>query len=166
MIAQDIKETGFIVIVTQTENKWKNIRKAYMTVKDHNSRSGNAPKTCKFYDELNEIFSKSSSITPVALASSKRKTAVSTTVGNDYSSDDEIFEEVEADRHSGKTEKKSKKGKKSKLNRELEAWSKTLCEDAEKRELAREKRHEAMIAVQNRKIAAFTAVMNKLLEKL
>ncbi|XP_011858916.1 PREDICTED: zinc finger and SCAN domain-containing protein 29-like [Vollenhovia emeryi] len=142
MIAQDIKETGFKVTATQTENKWKNIRKAYMSVKDHNSRSGNAPKTCKFYDELGEIFSKSPSVVPVALASSRTKRASSTSVENLYNSDDEISEEMETD----KTEKISKQAKKSKLNRELEAWSKTLREDAEKRELAREKRHEAMIA--------------------
>ncbi|XP_024869122.1 trihelix transcription factor GT-2-like [Temnothorax curvispinosus] len=163
MIAQDIKKTGLIVTATQTENKWKNIRKAYMAVKDHNSKSGNAPKTCKFYDELDEIFSKSPSVAPVALASSRRKRSASTTIGNDFSSDDETSEEMEADRHS---EKKSKKAKKSKLNRELEAWSKTLREDAEKRELTKEKRHEAVIAVQNKGIAAFTDVMNKLLEKL
>lgn len=133
-----------------------------MAVKDHNSRSGNAPKICSFYDELDEIFSKSPSVTPVALASSRTKRAL-TTVGKDCSSDDETSEEVETD--SSKTETKSKKAK-SKLNRELEAWSKTLRKDADKREFARERRHEAMIAVQNKGIAAFTDVMNKLIEKL
>lgn len=134
-----------------------------MAVKDHNSRSGNAPKICSFYDELDEIFSKSPSITPVALASSRTKRAL-TTVGKDCSSDNETSEEVETD--SSKTETKSKKAKRSKLNRELEAWSKTLRKDADKREFARERRHEAMIAVQNKGIAAFTDVMNKLIEKL
>lgn len=166
MIAQDIKKTGLIVTATQTENKWKNIRKAYMAVKDHNSKSGNAPKTCKFYDELDEIFSKSPSVTPVALASSRRKRSASTTVGNDCSSDDETSEEMEADRHSNKTEKKSKKAKKSKLNRELETWSKTLRADAETRELAREQRHKAMIDVQNAALKVFTDVMNKIVQKL
>lgn len=109
-----------------------------MSVKDHNSRSGNAPKTCSFYDELDEIFSKSPSITPVALASSKTKRALTVrNNNNNNSSSDEISEEVESD-SSGKIKKKSKKAKKSKLNRELEAWSKTLREDADKRELARE----------------------------
>lgn len=67
---------------------------------------------------------------------------------------------------SGKIETKSKKVKRSKLNRELEAWSKTLRKDADKREFARERRHEAMIAVQNKGIAAFTDVINTLIEKL
>lgn len=163
MIARDVNETGLIVTATQTENKWKNIRKAYMAVKDHNSKSGNAPKTYKFYDELNEIFSKSPSVTPVALASSRTKRTAHT-LGNDGNSDDETSEEMEADRHSGKI--KNKKVKKSKLNRDLEVWSKTLREDIEKRELARERRHEAIIAVQHEGIAAFTDVMNKFLEKL
>lgn len=161
MIAQDIKKTGFIVTAIQTENKWKNIRKAYMAVKDHNSKSGNAPKTTKFYNELDEIFHKSLSVTPVVLASSRINRVIST-LGNDSSG--EISEEIETD--SDKTEKNNKKKKKSKITRELESWSKTLREDAEKRELAREKRHEAIIAVQNKGIAAFTDVMNKLLEKL
>lgn len=132
-----------------------------MAVKDHNSRPGNAPKICSFCDELDEIFSKSPRVTPVALASSRTKRAL-TTVGKDCS--DETSEEVETD--SSKTETKSKKAKRSKLNRELEAWSKILRKDADKREFARERRHEAMIAVQNKGIAAFTDVMNKLIEKL
>ncbi|XP_018405657.1 PREDICTED: uncharacterized protein LOC108782007 [Cyphomyrmex costatus] len=128
-----------------------------MAVKDHNSKSGNAPKTCSFYNELDEIFHKSPSVTPVALASSRTKRAI-----EKDTTDDETFDEMDTD-----CEKiNSKKIKKSKLNRELEAWSKTLREDAEKRELARERRHEAVIAVQNKGIAAFTDVMNKLLEKL
>lgn len=133
-----------------------------MAVKDHNSRSGNAPKICSFYDELDEIFSKSPSVTPVALASSRIKRAL-TTVGKDCSSD-ETSEEMETD--SSKTKTKSKMAKRSKLNRELETWSKTLRKDADKRELARERRHEAMIAVQTKGITAFTDVMNKLIEKL
>lgn len=112
---------------------------------------------------MDEIFFKSPSVTPVALASSRTKRTISTIVGN-YSSD-EIFE-IETDSHSDKTEKNNNKKKKSKINRELKAWSMTLREDAEKRELAREKQHEATITIQNKGIAAFTDIMNKLLEKL
>lgn len=33
----------------QCENKWKDIKRKYMETKDHNNKSGNDPKTCKFY---------------------------------------------------------------------------------------------------------------------
>jgi len=36
----------------QCENKWKDIKRKYIETKEHNSKSGNNPKTCKFYDEL------------------------------------------------------------------------------------------------------------------
>lgn len=88
----------------------------YMAVKDHNSKSGNAPKTCSFYDELDEIFSKSPSVIPIALASSRTKRALPITK-NEISSDDEISKGMESE--SDKTEKRSRKTKKSKLNREL-----------------------------------------------
>lgn len=130
-----------------------------MAVKDHNSKSGNAPKTCSFYNELDEIFHKSPSVTPIALASSRIKRAL-TTIEKDCNTDDDTFEDTDYD-------KTNQRAKKSKLKaRELEAWSKTLREDTDKRELARERRHEAMIDVQNKGIAAFTDVMNKLIEKL
>lgn len=161
MIAQDVKKTGLIVTATQTENKWKNIRKAYMGVKDHNSRSGNAPKTCKFYDKLDEIFSTAPSVIPIALSSSRRKRGP--IVLNDSNSDNEIstFEEIKTNK-----EIKIKQPKKSKLNKDLEVWSKTFREDAKKREEARERRHETVVALQNKAITVFSDVMNKLLEKL
>lgn len=55
----------------QAEDKWKNLRKAYMKVKDNqgDKSSGAAKMTCKFYDELDEIFRKSPSVKPISIAS-------------------------------------------------------------------------------------------------
>lgn len=40
-----------------------------MKVKDNNSKSGAPLKKCKYYDEMDEIYGKSHSVQPVAIAS-------------------------------------------------------------------------------------------------
>lgn len=46
------------------------MKSKYKLVKIHNRKSGNDPKTCSFYDELEDIFGKSPAICPVATCSS------------------------------------------------------------------------------------------------
>jgi len=53
----------------QCENKWKDIKRKYMETKDHNNTSGNDPKTCKFYEELEEILGEKPCVKPIAVAS-------------------------------------------------------------------------------------------------
>lgn len=54
---------------TQCENKWKDLRKTYVKIKDHNNTSKNNPKTCKFYDEIDDILGDKPCITPVSIVS-------------------------------------------------------------------------------------------------
>lgn len=58
---------------TQCENKFKELRKKYIKVKDHNKQSGNSPMTCKFFNEFEEVLGDKPCIQPVALASNLRK---------------------------------------------------------------------------------------------
>lgn len=53
----------------QCENKWKDIKRKYMETKDHNNQSGNDPKICKFYEELEEILGEKPCVKPVTIAS-------------------------------------------------------------------------------------------------
>lgn len=69
----------------QCENKWKDIKRKYMETKDHNNKSGNDPKTCKFYNELEEVLGEKPCVQPVAIASNlnKKRTSISSTDQND-----------------------------------------------------------------------------------
>ena len=63
-----------IYIGTQCENKFKDVRKNYVKVKDHNANStGGERKTCKFYEEMEEILGDKPCIKPLTIASSHRK---------------------------------------------------------------------------------------------
>lgn len=66
----------------QCENKWKDLRKTYVKVKDYNNTSGNDPKTCKFYNDIDDILCDKPSITPVSIASNLRKRPLLTNNSN------------------------------------------------------------------------------------
>lgn len=72
----------------QCENKWKDIKRKYMETKDHNNTSGNDPKTCKFYEELEEILGEKPCVKPVAIASNLNRKRI------DISSDQNDSEET------------------------------------------------------------------------
>jgi len=58
LISRELKKTTpewEIKTPIQCENKWKDIKRKYMETKDHNNKSGNDPKTYKFYEELEEV---------------------------------------------------------------------------------------------------------------
>jgi len=57
MIADDLKKENPLWSFngTQCENKFKDVRKSYTKVKDHNNQSGAELKTYKFYDEMEAI---------------------------------------------------------------------------------------------------------------
>jgi len=67
-IAEFFKEKGYSYTAKQIENKWKNLRKNYMKIKDNNNKSGASFKKCKYFDEMEEIYGKSPSVQPVATA--------------------------------------------------------------------------------------------------
>lgn len=75
-IAKELEDVGFKgYIWKQVEDKWTNLRKGYMKVKDNqgDKNSGAAKMTCKFYEELDDIFRSSPSIQPTSVASSLKQ---------------------------------------------------------------------------------------------
>ena len=59
MAEEGIKYTG-----VQCANKWKSLKREYTAVIDHNAKSGNEPKKCKFYKELNQLYGNKPSTKP------------------------------------------------------------------------------------------------------
>lgn len=73
-IAKELKSADFYKYTwKQAEDKWKNLRKTNMKMKDNqkDKNSGAAKVTCKFYDKLDEIFRKSPSMKPISIAFSR-----------------------------------------------------------------------------------------------
>jgi len=140
----------------QCENKFKELRKKYCKVKDHNKQSGNNPITCKFFDEFEEILGDKPHIQPVALASNlKKRPSMSSSQESDIES---TSDKDEYD--------KKKKVKKTRVQRELGEWSATLREDAKHWEEAKERRHKEIVAASDRAIVVYKEMMEKLITKL
>ncbi|EFN87071.1 hypothetical protein EAI_13383 [Harpegnathos saltator] len=119
----------------QCENKFKELRKKYVKVKDYNKQSGNSPMTSKFFNEFEEILGDKPCMQPVALASSLKKRPLT------FTSQDSDTENSKDDSD------RKKKVRKTRLQRELGEWSATLHEDVKYREEAREQRYKEMIAI-------------------
>ena len=54
----------------QCKNRWITVNKAFKAVIDHNNKSGNDRKTCRYFAELEEISGDRPNIRPVAILSS------------------------------------------------------------------------------------------------
>lgn len=145
---------------TQCENKFKELRKKYVKVKDHNKQSGNSPMTCKFFNEFEEVLGDKPCVQPVVLASNlrKRSTISQNSDTEDRSSKDDSSKDEENDR--------KKKIKKTRVQRELSEWSIGLREDAKRREEAKEQRHKELVSASDRAVAAYKEMMEKLIDKL
>lgn len=63
-ISTKLAEKGYIYTGTQCQNKWKSVKREYRSVIDHNAKSGNEPKTCKFFDEMNNLYGNKPSTRP------------------------------------------------------------------------------------------------------
>ncbi|XP_036148167.1 trihelix transcription factor GTL1-like [Monomorium pharaonis] len=150
-IAEFFKEKGYTYTAKQIENKWKNLRKNYMKIKDNNKKSGASLKKCKYFDEIEEIYGKSSSVQPVAVASnlSVKDTILSTD------------EEEAIDENTCPVPLK-----KSKMDKQLEMWTTYFDENSQKREEAREKRHQERLEQQKQALQTYTEIMEKFLKKL
>ena len=59
-------EGGVWYTVQQLQNRWKNLKKTYLSVIDHNSKTGAIHKTCKLFAEFNEIYGTKASTCPEA----------------------------------------------------------------------------------------------------
>lgn len=58
---------------TQCENKFKDVRKSYTKIKDHNNQSGAELKTCKFYDEMEAVLGEKPIVKPISISSTLKK---------------------------------------------------------------------------------------------
>lgn len=113
--------------------------------KDHNNKSGNDPKTCKFYEELEEILGEKPCVKPVSLVSNlnkRQRTIINSKEQNDF---EKINEDSESSTNQSEDLPKKKK-KMTRIERELKDWSATLLADAKLREEMRERRDTEMIA--------------------
>ncbi|XP_031779790.1 uncharacterized protein LOC107981810 isoform X2 [Nasonia vitripennis] len=69
-ITDGMLSKGYDVSYSQCTSKIDNLKRSYKNVKDHNAQSGNDKKTCIFYEELDELFSKKPWIKPLSVAGS------------------------------------------------------------------------------------------------
>jgi len=147
-IADCLNEKGYTYTIKQIENKWKNLRKNYIKVKDNNSKSGASFKKCKYYDEMEEIYGKSHSVQPVATASNlSQKNVLSISTDEEQKSDEEC---------------NVVPPKKTKMEKQLHV----LTEYMEKNEKAKERRHKERLEYQKEAVETYKQLMSKLLEKL
>jgi hypothetical protein len=63
-ISKKMAEKGIKYTGVQCANKWKSLKRDYTAVIDHNAKSGNEPKKCKFYTELNQLYGNKPSTKP------------------------------------------------------------------------------------------------------
>ncbi|CAL1672936.1 unnamed protein product [Lasius platythorax] len=75
MIADDLKKENPLWSFngTQCENKFKDVRKSYTKVKDHNNQSGAELKTYKFYEEMEAVLGEKPIVKPISIASTLKK---------------------------------------------------------------------------------------------
>lgn len=146
-IAECFKEKGYLYTAKQVENKWKNLRKSYIKVKDNNSKSGAPFKTCKYYNEMEEIYSKSHSVQPVAIASNLSENIMSS------NEESECIEDTPPP-------------KKTKMERQMQTWTEHFEKSLQQKEEARERRHKEKMEYQKEALETYKKIMGKLLEKI
>lgn len=100
---------------------------------------------------------------PVALASNLKKRSNSATSLSSISSNaDNTISDIDDVTDS---KNKSKKPKKTRMERELELWTKTMSEENRKRDEIKEQRHQELLACQNKARETYEHFMTKLIEK-
>lgn len=65
LIAADLSSETFALTGKKTEQKWKNLTKTYRDTVDYNSKSGNEPKKCPFFNELQDVYGFRPNIKPI-----------------------------------------------------------------------------------------------------
>lgn len=58
------------------ENKFKNLKRSYISTVGHKNTSGNDRKTCAHFDEMSNLFQQNALIQPVTLCSSRAGTKI------------------------------------------------------------------------------------------
>ncbi|KYN18239.1 hypothetical protein ALC57_09486, partial [Trachymyrmex cornetzi] len=157
LICQELKKASPIwnkKTPIQCENKWKDLKRKYMETKDHNNKSGNDPKTCKFFKELEEVLGEKPCVKPIAIASNlNRKRTLSSKKENDF---EKVNESSESSIQTQETPKQKKRM--TRVQRELKDWSAALLADVKVREEAKERRHKEAIAESKAAIEVYKEV--------
>lgn len=148
-ISDALMKEGYNFSHLQCEDKWKYHKKLYVDTVDKNKQSGTAENTCPYFKEFDEIYSKSHSVKPLALASNRALTN-SVTVSDISDSENETL----------------RPKKKSRTSMQLESWTNIFRDDAIVREEARQKRHEKSLALQREQMQTQNTLLGKILEKL
>lgn len=155
LIAEElaIANSSWVYSGTQCENKFKDVRKNYMKMRDHNNQTGAEPKYCKFYNDMEVILGEKPCVKPVTLASNLKKRTAGTAL---TTAEEEVVDDEGLD---VAVENRTPERKKTRVQKELSEWNEALRADALRREEAREKRH-------LEGITTFKEVMGKLIDKL
>ena len=78
-----MEKQGYIGVTSQQcSNKWKSLKRSYMETIDHNTKTGEAPKSCKYYPELNQLFGNKPSTKPDFTLHSSESSDCSTSSSN------------------------------------------------------------------------------------
>lgn len=141
------------------------MRKAYMKVKDNmgNNSSGAGRVTCKYFNELDEVFAKSPSVMPLSIASSRNFTDLPSCSKNMSMSQEDS--DPDSDLLTQEKENQPKR-KKTKVEKDTFTWISSLRDDASKREAAREERHKQTLSILNKAVNSHEALMQALIDKL
>ncbi|XP_025161411.1 trihelix transcription factor GTL2-like [Harpegnathos saltator] len=127
---------NYNVTRTQIKDKWTNMRKVYMRIKDHNKKTGVTLKTCRYYNEMDCLYGGKPNVNPVKVVSNMRLEA-----------EDENTSSAE---NSAADNNESKKQKKIKIERHLSSWTENFIEYRKERDNCQEQRNaEKIIAIEN-----------------
>jgi hypothetical protein len=96
LIAAQLNSEEFDVTAEKAEQKWKNLTKTFRDTVDHNNRSGNAPKQCPFFDELQQAYGYRPNVKPVFTGSAGSRNACASS-----SSSDGVKEDVDSSSEEG-----------------------------------------------------------------
>ena len=55
-IEGEMKAAGYSADAAQCVNKWKSMKCDWLRTVDHNNKSGKECKTCRFYEQFNNLF--------------------------------------------------------------------------------------------------------------
>lgn len=182
-IAEILKMNNFNYDAKQCKWKFARLKTDYYKKKDNIKKTGAPPINFKYFDEFNDIFANDHNVSPVALASGRRKRPISRreldqetiTWANNLCSgqnqqenyqgaDEEQVSDTfrnDADEELGETSRKKIKPRShsAKLLEELR-------EQREERNEQSEKKREIILKCHNENIEVYKEMMNKLIDKL
>ncbi|XP_050811958.1 zinc finger and SCAN domain-containing protein 29-like [Gopherus flavomarginatus] len=103
-ISNAMRERGHTRDSLQCQVKVKELRQVYQKTKAAKGRSGSAPKTCRFYDELNVILGNSATTNPSLSVDSEVGVVIPATTEDLFDGDDQYDEDQEEEAPAESTE--------------------------------------------------------------